>query len=104
MLDNYEDFTKFLPLIVSQEIFSYLSAKDLSNLSRISKTWREISNSNALWRRQCIIKGWLTFGTQSDILYDNNDDNENNLNAKNKISHPRFEIPQGKFKMKIKNK
>ncbi|CAD5111489.1 DgyrCDS797 [Dimorphilus gyrociliatus] len=90
MQSTCDDFVNILPSIINHEIFSFLSAKDLSNCSLTAKSWREIANSNALWRYHCKIRGWLKFGEQQELLPVENDVEGSNSN---KISHPKFQVP-----------
>ncbi|KAK9512463.1 hypothetical protein O3M35_000893 [Rhynocoris fuscipes] len=46
-----------LPIEIAQEIFTYLSATDLSKCCQVSKTWRAFANSDLLWRDICLKKG-----------------------------------------------
>lgn len=55
---NQTDFVQRFPREVSEEIFQYLSSKDLASCSAVSTAWREAINSNKVWGYLCDTKGF----------------------------------------------
>lgn len=52
------DFVQILPMELIEEIFQYLTPKDLAAVTAVSSSWREAVNSNKLWGRLCDLNGW----------------------------------------------
>jgi len=52
------DFVQVLPVEVIEEIFMYLSPKDLASCTSVSSAWREAVNSNKVWGKLCEKNGW----------------------------------------------
>ena len=44
-----DTFSNSLPHEIREEVFSYLTAKELCNVSFVSKSWREQANTDHLW-------------------------------------------------------
>jgi len=54
------DFIRFLPLEISEHIFSYLSLEDLFIACRVSQTWNStINQCSSIWKSACDKNGWL---------------------------------------------
>nr|KAG5711219.1 hypothetical protein BaRGS_004863 [Batillaria attramentaria] len=52
-LKQHKDFISQLPENISLKILSYLSPKELVEVSRVSKSWRRLTNHNSLWEEKC---------------------------------------------------
>ncbi|XP_022097083.1 probable E3 ubiquitin ligase complex SCF subunit sconB [Acanthaster planci] len=61
------DFLSSLPNEITCAVLSYLSANELCQVSLCSKSCREKSNSDALWRRLLKNRGWEHYGTDLDL-------------------------------------
>lgn len=44
---------KDIPFEVLEEIFSFLNHEDLWRCLAVSRTWRNVSNTNRLWKIRC---------------------------------------------------
>ncbi|XP_054270461.1 uncharacterized protein LOC128991527 isoform X2 [Macrosteles quadrilineatus] len=52
------DFVHVLPMEVIEEIFLYLSPRDLAACTSVSTAWRDAVNSNKVWGRLCDKNNW----------------------------------------------
>ncbi|XP_075236303.1 uncharacterized protein LOC142333211 isoform X2 [Lycorma delicatula] len=75
------DFISIIPLEVLEEIFQYLSSKDLASCAAVSLRWREATNNNKLWNNLCTD----LIGTGSPCL---SDTESNFLNLKYQFGIP----------------
>lgn len=48
-----------VPHFVLEEVFRFLSLKDLLNVSLVCKRWKEAANSNGVWQALCL-QFWST--------------------------------------------
>ncbi|XP_070188911.1 beta-TrCP-like [Littorina saxatilis] len=52
-LKQHKDFITQLPEDVSLKILSFLSPKELVDVSRVSKAWQKLASHNSLWEAKC---------------------------------------------------
>ncbi|CAG5125526.1 unnamed protein product, partial [Candidula unifasciata] len=59
---NKEDFTRFLPRVITLYIFSFLDAQSLCRCAQVCWYWRYLTELDQLWMPRCLHFGWyLTF-------------------------------------------
>ncbi|BFZ21573.1 hypothetical protein BsWGS_24612 [Bradybaena similaris] len=57
-----DDFTRFLPRVITLYIFSFLDAHSLCRCSQVCWYWRYLTELDQLWMPKCLHFGWfLTF-------------------------------------------
>ncbi|CAL1541129.1 unnamed protein product [Lymnaea stagnalis] len=57
-----DDFTRFLPRVITLYIFSFLDARSLCQSAQVCWYWRYLSELDQLWMPKCLHFGWyLTF-------------------------------------------
>ncbi|ELU15602.1 hypothetical protein CAPTEDRAFT_195238 [Capitella teleta] len=61
------DFAVYLPREIMEKVLSYFSARELSQIALCNKLWRDLSNTDALWLHQCMIRGWLKYGVHEIV-------------------------------------
>ncbi|XP_059149961.1 F-box only protein 16-like [Physella acuta] len=57
-----DDFTRYLPRVITLYIFSFLDARSLCQCAQVCWYWRYLSELDQLWMSKCLHFGWsLTF-------------------------------------------
>lgn len=52
MLSHNKDFTKLLPPEILDKVFGYVPYKALLQCQLVSRNWRDVTNSNTIWREK----------------------------------------------------
>ncbi|GFO44856.1 F-box only protein 16 [Plakobranchus ocellatus] len=60
-----DDFTRYLPRVITLYIFSFLDARSLCQCARVCWYWRYLSELDQLWMPKCVHFGWYLSFTPS---------------------------------------
>ncbi|KAK3092353.1 hypothetical protein FSP39_001760 [Pinctada imbricata] len=91
IINGNVDFTTCLPPELIERILFLLTAQELSRFSQVCISWREASNRDQLWMHHCMVRGWMRFGVQGEILHE-----QPTINPETNVSgtSPVFQLPR----------